>query len=138
MKLMCTIADHRAVEEQVYNSGYFFGRCRRCGCDLIRTGRRQWQPVPRGYGVVWKAGRHSHSLTPDFEGLLPDLHAEANLPATRPRFASWSRAMVGRGKRALRGGAAPVEKPDEYPRLMVLAFIVGTGLSLFGGGRRTA
>ena len=137
MKLICAIADHRAGDDQRYNSGYFFGRCGRCGRDLIRTGRQGWRGVPRGHAVVWKDGRHSHSLAADFEGLLPDLHPEENLPAPRPRFSSWSRAMVGRAVRRRAAAIEPAaERNEEYPRLMVLAVIFGTGIQLLRGRQR--
>jgi hypothetical protein len=138
MGLICVAADHRAGGGERYNSGYYFSRCSRCGCDLIRTGRQGWRSVPRGYAVVWKAGRHSHSLAADFDGLLPELRPEANLPATRPRSASWSRAMVGRRGPRAEPLPDPAERSGEYPGLAVLAVILASGLRLLCGPRRRA
>jgi hypothetical protein len=93
MSLLCALGGHEAGAGEVYNGGYYFARCRRCRCDMIRCGAA-WQMVPTGHRVVWRAGRGQHSLEPDLSNALPVLHREANLPAVRPRFASWSRDMV--------------------------------------------
>jgi hypothetical protein len=37
-----------------WNGGICFGRCARCGRDLVRTASGNWQ-VPRGYRIVWRA-----------------------------------------------------------------------------------
>jgi hypothetical protein len=136
MSLFCAIGGHEAAPREVYNGGYYFSRCRRCGEDMIRTGA-SWDLVPEGHRVVWKEGRHNHSLEPDYDHVLPVIHPAANLPMVRPCFASWSRALVGRRHRA----AAPppsleseAEEPH-YPPLLVIAAIVGAGLQwLFGVG----
>ena len=139
MSLLCALGGHEAGPGEVYNGGYYFARCRRCERDMIRCGAA-WQMVPSGHRVVWRAGRGQHSLAPNLSGALPVLHREANLPAVRPRFASWSRDMV-RLRRAApaAAAAAAVEREEpQYPRLLVLAALVGAGLQLIfslGSGR---
>jgi hypothetical protein len=68
------------------------------------------------------------------------LHRDSNLPAVRPRFASWSRDMVRLRRSAPAAAAAAVVEREEaqYPRLLVLAALVGAGLQLIfslGSGR---
>ena len=134
MSLLCALGGHEAGAGEIYNGGYYFARCRRCQRDMIRCGAA-WQMVPSGHRVVWRSGRHQHSLEPDLSGALPVLHREANLPAVRPRFASWSRDMV-RLRRppaaaAAASAAAVLEREEpQYPRLLVLAALVGAGLQL--------
>jgi hypothetical protein len=142
MSLLCALGGHEAGPEEVYNGGYYFSRCRRCERDMIRSGAA-WQMVPTGHRVVWRNGRHQHSVEPSFAGVLPVLHREANLPAVRPPFASWSRDIV-RLRRppaaaAAASAAAVLEKEEpQYPRLLVIAALVGAGLQLIfslGSGR---
>lgn len=140
MSLLCALGGHEAGPEEVYNGGYYFARCRRCRLDMIRCGAA-WQMVPGGHRVVWRSGRHQHSLEPDLSGALPVLHREANLPAVRPPFASWSRDMVRLRRRSAptAAAAAAVEREEpQYPGLLVLAALVGAGLQLIfslGSGR---
>ena len=141
MSLLCALGGHEAGDGEVYNGGYYFARCRRCRRDMIRSGAA-WQMVPSGHRVVWRAGRHQHSLEPDFAGVLPVLHRDSNLPAVRPRFASWSRDMVRTRRTAAAKAAAAALDPEfeepQYPRLLVLAALVGAGLQLIfslGSGR---
>jgi hypothetical protein len=142
MSLLCALGGHEAGAGEVYNGGYYFSRCRRCERDMIRSGAA-WQMVPDGHRVVWRSGRHQHSVEPSFAGVLPVLHREANLPAVRPPFASWSRDIV-RLRRppaatAAASAAAVLEKEElPYPRLLVIAALVGAGLQLIfslGSGR---
>lgn len=140
MSLLCALGGHEAGPDEVYNGGYYFARCRRCRSDMIRCGAA-WRMVPDGHRVVWRSGRHQHSLEPDLSGALPVLHREANLPAVRPPFASWSRDMIRLRRRAPAKAAAAVaverEEP-QYPPLLVLAALVGAGLQLIfslGSGR---
>jgi hypothetical protein len=139
MSLLCALGGHEARPGETYNGGYYFSRCRRCRRDMVRNGA-SWRLVPGGYHVVWRAGRHSHAIEPDYAAVVPILHHLANLPAVRPRFASWSRHLV-RGRRANVSNAAAAVVEDEeapYPRLLVFAALVGAGLQLllgFGSGR---
>ncbi|MFN3388654.1 MAG: hypothetical protein ACK40O_06945 [Allosphingosinicella sp.] len=50
---MCRFGRHSAAPGEVWNRGYFFTRCRRCGVDLVRTASGKWH-VPKGRAVVWK------------------------------------------------------------------------------------
>ena len=141
MSLLCALGGHEAGAGEIYNGGYYFARCRRCERDMIRCGAA-WQMVPSGHRVVWRSGRHQHSLEPDLSSVLPVLHREANLPAVRPRFASWSRDMVRLRRNAPAAAAATaaaIEREEpQYPRLLVLAALVGAGLQLIfslGSGR---
>jgi hypothetical protein len=138
MSLLCALGGHEAGSGEVYNGGYYFARCRRCERDMIRSGA-SWQLVPSGHRVVWRSGRHQHSIDPTFAGVLPVLHREANLPAVRPPFASWSRDMVHlRQTRGPSAAAVLEQEESHYPRLLVIAALVGAGLQLLfnlGSGR---
>ena len=142
MSLLCALGGHEAGSNEVYNGGYYFARCRRCERDMIRSGAA-WQMVPGGHRVVWRSGRHQHSVEPSYAGVLPVLHREVNLPAVRPPFASWSRDMVRLGRSpsaaTAASAAAAIEREEpHYPRLLVIAALVGAGLQLIfslGSGR---
>lgn len=135
MKIMCRLGGHRAAPDQVYNSGYYFAGCERCGRQLIRTARGEWSDVPAGYRVVWKPGRHSHSLEPDYAGVRPVVVPQLSLPALRNPLLSWCRALIrlrpARGVVPAATRAAEVELDDcRYPRLLVAAVLVGAGLRM--------
>jgi hypothetical protein len=138
MSLLCALGGHEAGSGEVYNGGYYFARCRRCERDMIRSGAA-WQLVPSGHRVVWRSGRHQHSIDPTFAGVLPVLHRDSNLPAVRPPFASWSRDLVHLRNPCAAAAAAVIEKKEpHYPRLLVIAALVGAGLQLLfslGSGR---
>lgn len=53
MAILCRLGRHRAIPSDRWNDGYFFSRCGRCGCDLVRR-RDKWRAVPKGYRVVWR------------------------------------------------------------------------------------
>ena len=143
MSIICALGGHEAGPNETYNSGYWFGQCRRCGRDMIRCGA-SWQIIPPGHRVVWRSGAHRHALEPDYAPVLPALHKDANLPAVRPSFASWSRQLMRRAGPPIGGGAAGVaaagadeveEKP--LPGLLIVAAFIGAGLQLlFGFGSR--
>jgi hypothetical protein len=102
---------------------------------MIRAGAA-WSLVPDGHRVVWKAGRQSHSMAPDFAHALPVLLRSAKLPAARPAFASWSRDLARKPRRSAARTVAIVEAqaPEpQYPVLLLVATIVGTGLQLLLG-----
>jgi hypothetical protein len=135
MGLMCALGCHEAAPRDVYNCGYHFSRCRGCGRDMIRAGAA-WSLVPRGHRVVWKAGRQSHSLDPDFTHALPVLLRTSQLPAGRPDFVSWSRKLQRRPRRSAARTVAieEAQAPEpQYPVLLVVATIVGAGLQLLLG-----
>ena len=53
MPLLCSIGFHRPSPDEVWNKGWYFTRCERCGTDLVRTGSGKWR-VPKGQKVVWR------------------------------------------------------------------------------------
>jgi hypothetical protein len=81
-----------------------------------------------------------HSIEPDFAGALPVLHRAANLPAVQPAFASWSRALASGARANATAAVLVLDEAEEpsFPRLLVLAALVGAGLQLLFtiGGRR--
>lgn len=99
MNLLCHMVGHRGSGRETYNGGYFFARCGRCNGDLIRDGR-EWKPVPPGHRVVWKAGRHSHAMAPDYAHALPVVAASGEAAARRPA-----------ARRARKGVLVPVRPP---------------------------
>ncbi len=139
MNLQCAIGGHAAGPDPVYNSGYYFSPCRRCGRYLLRSARGGWGVVPPGHRIVWKAGRHSHSLEADYSGVLPILRQDSRLPVRQSARRS-NRALI-RLRPAGRAGAgafAAAEAPEEsgdyaYPRLLLAAVIVGAGLKMVLG-----
>jgi hypothetical protein len=134
MSVGCRLAGHSVGGEQVYNSGYFFTRCRRCGDPLVRDARSGWGPPPDGHRIVWKSGWHSHSIAPDYDGLLPIAQeATPPLPALRNPFMSSSRTLMRMTPRRRAASAVGAEvELDEfpYPRLLFAAVIVGAGLKM--------
>lgn len=54
MPIKCVLGRHSVVARGVRNQDHEFGRCHRCGCDLLRVGPAAWKRVPRGYKVVWR------------------------------------------------------------------------------------
>lgn len=52
--LLCQLGWHAPEPLARWNDGYYFTRCKRCRCDLIRTLYSDWQ-VPRGFRVVWQS-----------------------------------------------------------------------------------
>jgi hypothetical protein len=139
MSILCALGGHEAADAETYNGGYYFSSCRRCRCDMIRSGAA-WREVPKGHKVVWKGGCHSHSMEPDYAGVLPALHRDANLPAVRTPFASWGRHLVAVAvpglKRTNGGGGALAAVAEEeaeersFPYLLAFAAVVGAGLQL--------
>lgn len=53
MAITCLLGRHEVVSRGVGNGAYEFGRCLRCACDLMRSGR-DWKRLPKGYKIVWK------------------------------------------------------------------------------------
>lgn len=143
MKIVCALAGHSADRQEAYNSGFHFSRCRRCRRDMIRSSG-DWEAVPDGHRVAWKSGRQSHSIDPDYARVLPILHPQANLPALRPSFMSWSRQLASLRKHRPPKAAPTAEEKEAkekepYPKFIVLVALIGAGLQLimgFGGCRR--
>jgi hypothetical protein len=66
VKLLCRLGLHKPAGAPVWNAGYLFSPCRRCGVQLVRPAGGRWQR-PRGHRVVWKskAEAASHILLSD-------------------------------------------------------------------------
>jgi CheY-like chemotaxis protein len=54
MSLACRLKGHDPSPDEICNGPHCFTRCRRCGGDLVKKGEA-WQPVPKGFRVVWPA-----------------------------------------------------------------------------------
>lgn len=137
MNLRCAIGGHAAGPEPVYNSGYYFSPCRHCGRYLLRSGSGAWGIVPPGHRIVFKAGRHSHSLEADYSGVLPIVRHPAAPPARNPGRRS-NRALVRLpsprpATTAADAAAAEADGDYPYPRLLLAAVVVGAGLKMIFG-----
>jgi hypothetical protein len=53
MSKSCGDGKHVALARPIRNQGFDFGRCRKCGRDLVRS-RSAWRTVPTGFRVVWR------------------------------------------------------------------------------------
>jgi hypothetical protein len=53
MGISCALGRHEVVTRGVGNGAFEFGRCLKCACDVMRSGRT-WKRVPKGYKVVWR------------------------------------------------------------------------------------
>ena len=92
MGLLCSLGGHKAdAQIAVWNGGICFGKCTRCGTDLVRTIKDRWQ-VPRGYRVVWRAKPEQEPQSAALEmvelpGPLPDpLDWEGNWEPAKTSF----------------------------------------------------
>jgi hypothetical protein len=52
VSVLCNLGLHRAKPMPVWNDGYYFSTCDRCGSSLVRAQFESWH-VPRGKRVVW-------------------------------------------------------------------------------------
>jgi hypothetical protein len=131
MGVLCGIFGHGPRDTGLWNEGYFFTRCRRCSCDLIRTDG-SWSPLPHGYQVSWKSGFHRHAISSDFKRNLP-------LMPDEPR--RWKLALhwIGREVLFLPGPAErrdlqeqvakERERAGGLPQVLLLAMLTGLGLA---------
>ncbi len=134
MNLRCVAFGHRPVPDEIYNSGYWFGGCARCGEALVRAARGGWRTAPRGHRIVWKAGRHCHSVEADYADVLPVPVRSASLPALPGRFAAARRELtkLSPRARAAPGAAGSAEEVGDFrcPRLLLMAVMLGAGLKM--------
>jgi len=72
----------------VWNNGFYFGSCGRCGCDLVRGAHDRWRAVPRGFKVVWRQRPPGY---PDWSNIEP----EASPPGILTRPTAISANKVG-------------------------------------------
>jgi hypothetical protein len=113
VSLRCALGYHRANGVPRWNDGYYFGRCARCGVDLVRTPFSRWH-VPAGYRVVWQAeppaSRPDVKLEPELDlepAELPNVPAPENVaPAPEP-------AATAAETISAPAIAAPEEEPAE-------------------------
>lgn len=142
MSVLCFIQGHAPADEQVWNRGYSFSKCRRCSCDLIRSDA-SWDIVPRGHRVVWKEGRHEHSRRAGYVRNLPVLYRDVRGGVPAPWFGGWYRhvlSLAGGGTaEALSPPALALDDPErdprQYPYLLAFAAVAGAGLQLILAGR---
>ena len=137
MSMLCFIQGHSPSEEQVWNRGYSFSKCRRCQCDLIRSDG-DWDIVPRGHRVVWRSGPHAHARPAGYVRNLPMLYRDVRGGVPAPWLGGWYRQVL-----ALAGGGTaeslsppalarddPEREPKQYPYLLALVAVAGAGLQL--------
>lgn len=89
MSISCGDGMHAALARPVRNQGFEFGRCGKCGRDLVRS-RRAWRTIPPGFRLVW---RHGPPDTADASAA--QLKLKLDLPESRPAPAA------GRGQSRL-------------------------------------
>lgn len=56
MSILCRLGRHVAPADVIWNSGVYFGKCRRCDRDTLGRGD-VWRSIPKGYRVVWRDRR---------------------------------------------------------------------------------
>lgn len=132
MQILCAFLGHRPGPDELWNRGYYFSCCPRCGRDVIRSDDA-WEPVPRGHRVVWKAGRHhEHSIPADYSRTLPILYRDSS-PRPQQALGPWRPRLMflgGSGGGSRRSGvAADSEVEDQpYPWLIAAALIAAATL----------
>jgi hypothetical protein len=77
MSVFCGMGIHRAAAQPVWNNGFYFSACTRCGCDLVRGAHDRWRAVPRGFKVVWRQRPPGY---PDWSNLEPEQAPTRILP----------------------------------------------------------
>jgi hypothetical protein len=102
LSLSCLVESHAIGATAVGAQGFEFGRCRRCGVDLLRSSGR-WKRVPKGFRVVWRNAPADVGAGPrpaPRAGRGGGLRAAADLAAVALRFAAWqfSASLRGRAK----------------------------------------
>ncbi len=54
MSIVCSVIGHKAASASVWNRGYHFSTCTRCGADLVESEDDRWITPPAGYRIVRK------------------------------------------------------------------------------------
>jgi hypothetical protein len=142
MSILCFIQGHFPSDEQVWNRGYSFARCRRCSCDMIRSDA-DWEVVPAGHRVVWRTGPGEHSRPAGYARNLPVLYREVRGGVPALWSGGWYKQVL-----ALAGGGTaesiaapalalddPEREPKQYPVLIALAAVAGAGIQLILASR---
>lgn len=65
--MICRLGFHKAAAGAVWNQGYYFSRCERCGCGMIR-GSGAWSAVPKGHRIVWRERKRPSPQQPPLPG----------------------------------------------------------------------
>jgi hypothetical protein len=133
MSLLCKLAGHAPQPDPVWNCGYSFSRCTRCGRDIIHSGE-QWSLVPSGHKVVWKQGFHEHSIPADYRRSLPVLQVTRGQDGQPLHL--WHRQLLllasdpaARGRDLARSDGEEDDEPD-FPTLFWLAMSAGMTVDL--------
>ena len=135
MSMLCFFQGHSPSDDQVWNRGYSFSRCRRCRCDLIRSDA-EWQTVPRGHRVVWKEGRHEHSRPAAYVRNLPVLYRGLRGGVPAAWRGGWQRRILALADGGSRNSAA-LEEARPYPNMLAFFAIAGAGLQVLLAGPRS-
>jgi hypothetical protein len=143
--MLCFIQGHSPSEEQVWNRGYSFSKCRRCSCDMIRSDGC-WEIVPRGHRVVWRTGPSEHSRPAGYVRNLPMLYRDVRGGVPAPFYGGWYRHVLSLAGGGCADGPSspstalalddPERDPRQYPYLLALAAVAGAGLQLILAGSR--
>ena len=97
MKLACLLGRHEARATAIRNQGLYFSRCARCERDMVRS-LGGWQPVPRGFRVVWRSSTAPGPITANLP--VPSAAVAKPISETLSRLAAFA-AMAQAGIRAL-------------------------------------
>lgn len=131
MKMLCALGGHEAGEQETYNSGYYFSQCRRCNADMVRSGG-SWQAVPGGHKVVWKAGRHAHSMAPERSEALARVQDKGSSGAIDVAAAVKGHPQASvplpQARRTNGAASAPSAQKNQFPYLLATAALVGVVL----------
>lgn len=58
MNIFCGMGVHTPLPSNIWNDGYYFTQCGRCGREMLKPGGGdRWRPVPKNYRIVWKPRR---------------------------------------------------------------------------------
>ena len=119
MSIICRFFAHAPIPSRLWNGGYYFTKCSRCECDLIRRGS-SWTEVPAGYQVVWREVQGPPvdwtpwsptkvRKDPSITEILASIVSE-RAPEAPPELVVDPRAG------AVTGEAREQQSPDLYPR----------------------
>jgi hypothetical protein len=127
MALLCGFGGHEADEDFLYHAGYHFGRCRRCGTDMVRLGG-SWQDVTERERALLKSGLHLPNASRKPAPALPPVEL-ARRPAHRYQS---RRELPQAGARRTNQAAVPQPQSDRaYP--VALAAVADAGMQLLRG-----
>jgi hypothetical protein len=107
MGISCGEGMHAALARPIRNQGFEFGRCRKCGRDLVRSGRA-WRTIPPGFRVVWRRDPPGAAATSAAQLKLKLDLPEHRLPPAPARAQSPLAAGVELALLGLRGLAAAI------------------------------